>query len=215
MILAVHVADGVLRPEWWSGAWIPAIAIVSLSLYRLGPSEIPKLAMATALFFVASSVHFPIAGVSVHLLLTGLVGALAGWRSGLVIASGLFLQSRLIGHGGLLSLGFNLVIMTIPAIVIGETFRLLEWRWRSWPITFFIMAFATGFLGVALTVALGFAGLWFGTAPEIQPMSWAFAVAHVPIAVIEGFLTAAVLSYLHRAIYNSSTGNTSSNETSH
>src|SRR5262245_37115111 len=115
MILAVHIADGVLRPSWWISAWLLAAAFVAVSLYRLNAPEIPRLAMATALFFVASSIHLPIGGVSVHPLLTGLVGVLAGWRSGLVIATGLFLQSRLIGHGGILSMGFNVIVMASSA----------------------------------------------------------------------------------------------------
>jgi cobalt/nickel transport system permease protein len=218
MILAVHIADGVLRPDWWAGTWLLATALIVASLYRLNAQELPRLAMATALFFVASSVHLPVGGVSVHLLLTGLVGVIAGWRSGLVVAAGLFLQSRLIGHGGLLSLGFNIVIMAVPAIIVGAIYSRLAVRFcnrHRWQTVF---AFNAGCLGVALTVGLGFAGLRFGTASEIQPMTWTFVIAHVPIMAIEGLLSAAVLTYLSRVRPEPhwiATGNTSSSGTSH
>lgn len=218
MILAVHVADGVLRPEWWAGAWLLAIPLIAVSLYRLDAQEIPQLAMVTALYFVASSIHLPIGGVSVHLLLTGLVGVLAGRRAALVIAPGLLLQSRLIGHGGLLSLGFNIDIMAVSAIIAGAIYTNLAARHRDRQLWQGILAFGSACLGVALTVGLGFAGLRFGTASEIQPMTWTFVIAHVPIMAIEGLLSAAVLTYLSRVRpepHGIATGNTSSNGTSH
>src|SRR5262245_4206571 len=123
MVFAVHISDGVLRPLWWVSAWLIAALLVVIPLRRADPRELPRLGLAAALFFVASSVHFPFAGGRVHLLFTGLVGALAGLRAGAVVAVGLVLQNRLIGHGGFTSLGFNAVSMGLPAVILGCVYR--------------------------------------------------------------------------------------------
>jgi cobalt/nickel transport system permease protein len=71
----------------------------------------------TAAFFVASLVHVRVGPTSVHLLLNGLVGVVLGWRAGLAIPVGLFLQAALIGHGGFTTLGVNSVVLTVPALL--------------------------------------------------------------------------------------------------
>ena len=72
----------------------------SVPLFAAGPASgspfsdfaIPRIALMTAAFFVASLIHVPIGPTSVHLLLNGLVGVLLGWRSALAIAVGLLLH---------------------------------------------------------------------------------------------------------------------------
>lgn len=215
MLLAIHVADAVLRPEWWAVGWFLAIGVAIVGCYRLRTVELPHLAMVTAIFFMASSVHVPIGIGRAHLLLIGLVGSLAGWRSGLVILAGLFLQNRLIGHGGLLSLGFNTVAMAVPAILIGLALR---HRYRIWTAkSLSLFGLVAGGLGVVMTVGLSYLGLYFGSAPEWRSVTWVFLVVHIPVVIVEALLTAAVLCFLGRSGYSFSSprGITSSSDTSH
>ena len=46
-----------------------------------------------------------------------------GWRAGLAIPVGLFLQAVLLGHGGISTLGVNACVMTLPALAAGGLFR--------------------------------------------------------------------------------------------
>ena len=64
-------------------------------------ANLPKVAVVTSSFFVASLVHLPLGPTSVHLLLPGIVGALLGPAAFLSITIGLFLQSILFQFGGL------------------------------------------------------------------------------------------------------------------
>jgi cobalt/nickel transport system permease protein len=120
--LAVHISDGVLLPTWQFGGFALAALLVARGLWRLSDQEVPRLALLTAAFFVASLIHVRVGPTSVHLLLNGLVGIVLGWRSGLAIAVGLFLQAVLIGHGGFFALGVNTCIMTLPALAAAALF---------------------------------------------------------------------------------------------
>src|SRR5882724_5889079 len=109
--LAVHISDGVLSPAWQVGGFALAAVLVAIGLWRLGDAEIPRLALITAAFFVASLIHLRVGPSSIHLLLNALVGVVLGWRSGLAIAVGLLLQATLIGHGGFTALGVNTCVL--------------------------------------------------------------------------------------------------------
>jgi ABC-type Co2+ transport system permease subunit len=116
-LLAVHIAEGVLPLDWIIGGFTLAAVLVAVGARRLTDTEIPRVALFTAAFFVASLIHVPVGLTSVHLLLNGLVGVILGWRSGLAIAVGLFLQAVLVGHGGISSLGVNACVITLPALL--------------------------------------------------------------------------------------------------
>jgi cobalt/nickel transport system permease protein len=120
--LGVHIAD-VLPTGWWVGGVAAAAVLLVLNARRLADAEIPRLALLSATFFVASLIHLPIGPMtSVHLLLNGLVGLVLGRRAVLAIAIGLALQVILVGHGGYTSLGVNICVMTLPAYLSAALF---------------------------------------------------------------------------------------------
>jgi ABC-type Co2+ transport system permease subunit len=120
--LAVHIAD-VLPTAWWVGGYVASAVLLIATARRLADAEIPRLALMSATFFVASLIHVPIGlTTSVHLLLNGLVGIVLGRRAILAIVVGLALQAILIGHGGYTSLGVNTCVMTLPAYLAAAMF---------------------------------------------------------------------------------------------
>jgi ABC-type Co2+ transport system permease subunit len=123
MLLAVHISDGVLAPLWWSTAFPAALLLVALGARRLRDEEIPRIALLTAAFFIASSIHIRVGPTSVHLLLNGLVGVLLGPRAALAVAVGLVLQVMLLNHGGYQTLGVNTCLIAVPALLCGALFR--------------------------------------------------------------------------------------------
>jgi cobalt/nickel transport system permease protein len=211
MTLAIHIADGVLRTEWWVGGWVVAAAGVAAMLRLVSERDIARLAMVSAVFFVTSSVHLPLAGGRVHLLLPGFIAAVAGPAAALAVFVGLLLQTMMIGHGGITTLGVNAVCMGLPAAALGAV--------RDWPMIRRLSPPVRGFLfgcvGVVAAVGLGAAVLALGAAPGVRSMAWPFAVLHIPIALFEGLITAAALRYVDRPGSSSPTGNTSSSGTSH
>src|SRR5438132_14215793 len=115
MLFAVHISDTVLATPWWVGGLVLAALLCYVGSRRLQDEEVPRIALLTAAFFIASLVHVRIPPTSVHLILNGLVGVLLGWRACLAIPVGLFLQVVLIQHGGFTTLGINTCVMALPA----------------------------------------------------------------------------------------------------
>jgi cobalt/nickel transport system permease protein len=133
--LAVHISDGVLSPAWLASGFAVAALLTLLGFWRIRDEEIPRIALMTAAFFVASLLHVRVGPTSVHLLLNGLVGVVLGPRAALAIPVGLFLQAALLGHGGFGSLGVNSCIMVVPALLAWQLFGFLArlpWLRRPW-----------------------------------------------------------------------------------
>jgi cobalt/nickel transport system permease protein len=123
--LAVHFFDGQLPSLWWAGGIVLAAVLAFLGARRLRDEEIPRVALLTAAFFVASLPHIYVGPVAVHLLLGGLMGMVLGARVMLAIPIALFLQAVL-GHGGFLAIGINSCVMGIPALLSWSVFSLLR-----------------------------------------------------------------------------------------
>jgi cobalt/nickel transport system permease protein len=98
------------------GGLAVAALLAMVGAWRLRDEEVPRLALLTAAFFIASSIRVPVPPSSVHLLLNAPVGVLLGWRAGLAIPIGLALQAVLLAHGGYLVLGVNSCVMALPAL---------------------------------------------------------------------------------------------------
>ncbi len=132
---AVHISDGVLTWPWWAGGFVVAALLALLASWRVRDEEIPRIAVLTAAFFVASLIHVRVGPTSVHLLLNGLVGVVLGRRAPLAILVGLGLQAVLLGHGGFTTVGVNTCVMAIPALLAGWLFAGLQrvsWLRHPW-----------------------------------------------------------------------------------
>lgn len=135
LLWAVHISDGVLAPAWWLGGFAVSGLLAILASWRLREEEIPRVALLTAAFFVASLIHVRVGPTSVHLLLNGLVGVILGRRAALAIPVGLAMQAALIGHGGFSTIGINSCILVLPALLAWAIFRglhRLPWLGRPW-----------------------------------------------------------------------------------
>lgn len=134
-LFAVHISDNTLTPAWQAGGFVATALLILIGTFRLREEEIPRIALLTAAFFVASSIHFKVGPTSVHLLLNGLMGVVLGRRAALAIAIGVFMQAVLLTHGGFGVMGVNCCIMTIPALVAWQIFAgLKHLAWRSLPV---------------------------------------------------------------------------------
>ncbi len=146
---AVHILDGVLTAPFLLMGMVLAALLAVIGAWRLRDEEVPRLALLTAAFFIASSIRVPLPPSSVHLLLNGPIGVLLGWRAGLAIPIGLALQAVLLAHGGYSVVGVNSCVMALPALGAWCVFaglRRAPWRQRAW---FCGVLFAAG------TMALG------------------------------------------------------------
>nr|WP_246804727.1 energy-coupling factor ABC transporter permease [Desulfosarcina cetonica] len=97
----MHISDGVLPVSVAIGGYVASAALTVWSARQTRSEEMPKLAVMTAAFFVASLIHIPFGPTSVHLIIPGLTGAILGPSAFLSIGLGLLLQSLLFQFGGL------------------------------------------------------------------------------------------------------------------
>jgi cobalt/nickel transport system permease protein len=199
LLLAVHLSDGVLAWPWLVAGFGALPCFLWWGLRGLREEEIPRIALLSAAFFVATLIHIPTPPVSTHMLLNGLVGILLGRRAAVAIPLGLLLQATLFGHGGLTALGVNTAIMLLPALLVASLFRWCKCNDRFAHARFrWIMGCGLGVCGVLGTSVLFFLTLLFGSEEDLSWLAMVAFVLHLPIMIIEGFLTGVTINFLYR-----------------
>ncbi len=190
----MHISDGVLPTNVAVVSYIVTFGLAAWSTKKVKPEELPKIAVVTSSFFVASLFHIPLGPTSVHLLMGGLVGALLGPAAFISITLGIFLQSILFQFGGLTAVGANSLMMGIPALICAGLFKLIRGR------TLLSNTIAGAIIGVlGTTISAIFLALLLTTAGEdFMGVAKLALAAHVPVIIIEGFVSAFVISFLFR-----------------
>jgi len=191
----MHISEGILSaPVLVIGAGLTATA-VGYSLKKMEHKEIPKVAILSSVFFVASLIHVPIGPSSVHLILNGVIGVLLGWSAFPAILVALALQGVLFQFGGITTLGVNTFNMALPAIIC---FYLFNGGVRSENnFIALILAFVCGFLAVLLSGIMVAAALVFTREPFMQ-VAKLVLIAHLPVMILEGVLTVFCIGFLRK-----------------
>lgn len=190
----MHISEGVLPASVLLGGAALTAAGTALGLRRIDWDRVMTVALLAAAFFVASLIHVPVGPVSAHLVLNGLIGVILGWAAFPAILVALLLQALLFQFGGLLVLGVNTFNMALPPVICHYLFR-KALTGTSTPRTG--AAFACGFLSVLLTASL--TALSLGLAGEgFIPAAQSLLIAHLPVMVVEGCITALVIGFLYK-----------------
>jgi len=190
----MHISDGVLPISVTVGSYVASAALVAWSAHRTRNEDLPKLAVMTAAFFVASLVHVPFGPTSVHLLIPGLTGALLGSSAFLSIGLGLMLQSFLFQFGGLTALGANALMMGMPAILCGWFFQKYKGHTQLRQAVVGGIAGAVGSALAAIILAI----LLMTGGEDFFGVAKIALLAHVPVFIIEGTVSAFTISFLAR-----------------
>lgn len=201
----MHIPDGLVPPLWSGLGYAGTVGLLWWSCRRLQRATVetlaivPRLALLTAAFFSASAVYIPVPPTSVHLILVGGLGVLLGEGAMIAVVVGLFLQAVMFGHGGLTTLGLNALIMGIPALLAAALFRGL-WH-RCPPKGRSLLGFILGAGAVLLAVFLFSAVIILSLPAALdQQREWlaisAIVIAHLPLAILEGVVTASLLVFL-------------------
>ena len=215
----MHMADALLAPTVAATMYVASGAAAGFSVHKLRKDDeevkkLPVMAVSAALVFAGQMINYTIPGTgsSGHLcggmLLSALLGPQAGFLSMIVI---LTIQCLFFGDGGLLALGANVWNMAFYGCFVG--FYLI-WRpimHSNWfgkmgaraaqrmkiilaSIIGCIATLQLGAFSVVVETSLsGIAELPFGAFCAImQPI-------HLAIGLIEGLITAAVLTFVYEA----------------
>jgi cobalt/nickel transport system permease protein len=191
----MHISEGVLSaPVLIAGAVLTA-AGVAVGLKKMSYDRIPEVAVLSSAFFVASLIHVPIGPSAVHLVLNGLLGILLGWMAFPSILVALALQALLFQFGGITVLGVNTMIMAAPAVFVYILFSpLLKKRNLSVIGVAGFFAGSTGIAAGALLIAVALVS----TGESFANVAKVIVIAHVPIMIIEGIITAFCVLFLKR-----------------
>ncbi len=202
---AVHIGQDMIRPEWCGGGFVGAALLMVWGAWRTRDDEISRIAVMTAAFFVASSIHVPVpGGPPAHLLLTGLVGVVLGRRAALAIPVALFLQAVLFQHGALSTLGANTCVMVPPALISWGLFRVLcrsAWLRQAW--------FRGGLVAVS-TVTFILSGVYatallvsnWGTNVTEVDLAWANHIAFHPAMLAFALIAAVGAAWVEHRLQN-------------
>ncbi|NQT21378.1 MAG: energy-coupling factor ABC transporter permease [Planctomycetes bacterium] len=205
---AMHISEGIL-PAPWAGLWfVVAIPFVAWGLHdikvrsRQDPKYKTFLAMVGAAVFIISCMPIPIPGVGTcsHPCGTGLAAILIGPGPTVVITSiALLLQALFLAHGGLTTLGANIVSMGVVGGLAGYmSFRVL--KTARLPVA--LAAFGAGAIAdwatyastsFELSSALHADGSMWGMFATIMV---AFVPTQLPLGIFEGLLSAATYRFV-------------------
>lgn len=191
----MHIADGVLSAQVLAAGGAIAAGGTAVGLKKLDMEKVPRVAVMSAAFFVASLIHVPAGPSSVHLVMVGLVGLLLGWTCFPSLLIALSLQSLLFQFGGLTALGVNTVNHAVPGVIVYLLLGRAARRGRR-PAAAAAGA-AAGALGVILAAvmtafSLVFSGGQFTAAAKL------IVVSHLPVAAVEGVIGAFMVILLKR-----------------
>lgn len=207
---AMHLADGIL-PLGWAAFWtVVAAPFAAVAVFRYQkktarePQTKALVSMVAVVVFLLSCmpIPVPVVGTCSHPCGTGLAAILIGpWMTILVTVAALILQALFLAHGGLTTLGADVLSMGIVGAFSGWlVFTLL----RRTPASLGLAAFLAGLtadwctyamtsleLASALHGSQSFGRIWLTT-------SVAFLPTQAPVGVLEGVLTAGAVTFMVR-----------------
>ena len=195
----MHIMEGYLPLTWCIVWFVVAIIFVAVGIYQIKkivdetPESKALLAVSGAFMFVLSSLKLPsVTGSCSHPCGNGLGAALFGPAVTAVLATiVLIFQALLLAHGGLTTLGANIVSMGIVGpLVAWAVYKGLTKANISSTIAIFFAAFLGDLLTYVATsfqLAFAFPAPTFGGA--LTNFLIIFAVTQIPLAIGDGILT--------------------------
>ena len=192
----MHISEGVLNAPILATCGAISLGLVAYGFYTLKPAQIPKIAFVSAVFFTASFVHIPLGPSSIHLILSGLAGAMLGFEAVLAIFVGLVLQAVFFGYGGVSVLGVNTLIIALPAVLARFIFLsfydLLSKILRNFGL------FLCGFMPILVSsVLLSLVLVLNGD--EFKNFAYVLFAYNAVLALIEGIISLFVLNFILKA----------------
>jgi len=205
---AMHISEGIL-PASWAALWF-AVAIPFLiwgvrdleTRSTREPYFKPLVGLVGAAVFVISCMPVPVptAGSCSHPCGTGLAAIVIGPALTVVVTSvALLLQALFLSHGGLTTLGANIVSMGVVGAFAGYgAFRFLRRLGVPWIICAFMAGLISDWATYA-TTSFELASALHGTGSlgrMFMVVVVAFVPTQLPLGIFEGFLTAGAYRFL-------------------
>ncbi|ACR68279.1 cobalt transporter CbiM [Edwardsiella ictaluri] len=190
----MHISEGILTlPVIFSG-WGCSALLATLALRHTSTQQLPRIAVLSSAFFLASLVRIPLGASSIHFTLLGVMGIILGWSAFPAIFIALALQAILFQFGGLLSLGVNASVMGGAALL--GCLPLTPGLRRPGRLASGI-AFLCGALPIVIAAVLIYLALTWSHATLASTATLLF-IANLPLALLEGGITLFAFLFLKR-----------------
>lgn len=204
----MHVMEGFLPGPWWQIWFALSIPVIVYGIYKLNRlikenrEILPMLAVAGAFIFVMSALKLPsVTGSCSHPTGTGLAAILFGPAITAILGTIVLLyQSLFLAHGGLTTLGANVFSMGIIGPVVAYTIYKAGMKLN---LNFYFVVFMAATLGdwatyvvTSVELALAFPADPGGFMTSFKAFATIFAVTQIPLAIIEGAITALIFKYI-------------------
>jgi cobalt/nickel transport system permease protein len=189
----MHISEGLLSAPVLAAGWGAAALGLGAGLKKTPVEKLPETALISSVLFLISLVRVPLGPSSIHLTLLGLAGILLGWSALPALFTALLLQGLLLQFGGILSLGVNTAVMGSAALAAYGLMRLFPKK------LVLAAAFAGGFAAVITGSALVTLALFLSSEELFSTAALIFA-ANLPLAVVEGAITALCIGFLRRLL---------------
>ncbi len=207
---AMHIADGILPFSWavvWYAIAIPFIALGLGRMQKLAAEDLavkPLVGLIAAIVFIISCMPVPVpfVGTCSHPCGTGIAAVLLGPLIAVPVAvAALLLQALFLAHGGLSTLGANVLAMGVAGSFASYgAFRAARRIGSSLGVAGFCAGLAADwatYLTTSAELALGLQGAesfrsLFGA------IVLAFLPSQLPLGILEGAMTAGVVVMLSR-----------------
>ena len=193
----MHISEGILSGSVLAAGWAGTCALTAIGLKKTDTSRIVRTALVSSAFFLASLVNVRIGPSSTHMSLLAPMGLALGWGVFPAVLTALLLQAVLFGFGGLLVLGVNTFIMGTAALSVYLLFGKIIRDSKNTTLTA-----GASFIAGALAVLLGavLAGVCLGlTDNNFLNAAKVIVIAHLPLALIEGAVTAFMVMWLKKS----------------
>jgi cobalt/nickel transport system permease protein len=204
----MHIMEGFLPWQWCIVWWLIAVpflvmGIIELrSMMRKDREYLPLLGVCGAFIFILSALKLPsVTGSCSHPTGTGLSTMCFGvFITSIIGAIVLLFQALLLAHGGLSTLGANMVSMAIGGPLAGYAiYRLLKDTSLNIYITVFIVAVVADLVTYIITsfeLALAYPAQVGGVVASFTAFFAIFAITQIPLAIVEGCVLALVFKYV-------------------
>lgn len=205
---AMHIAEGYLALNWCIFYFVLAAPFIILSIRELRKiikrnSDIKMLlALMAAYVFMMSALKLPsVTGSSSHPTGTGLGAVVFGPVVMVIISTVVLLfQALLLAHGGLTTLGANVLSMGIVGPFVAYfIYKILKKKNES------VAVFSACALGNLLTyvitsiqLALAFPSADGGVIVSAVKFLGVFAVTQVPLAIVEGIVSVVIYDFIKK-----------------
>ncbi|MGD0486977.1 MAG: energy-coupling factor ABC transporter permease [Syntrophorhabdales bacterium] len=207
---AMHISEGILPFPWalfWFCVAAPFLAVGLRRLAAASKDDLsfkPLVGFMAAVVFIISCIPLPVptVGTCSHPCGTAISAILLGPAiSVLVAAVALLIQALFLAHGGLSTLGANIVSMGIVGSFSGFLmFRLMRACGAGLPVACFAAGVAADWL-TYLATSFILASALKGSEP-LMPLlikiSMAFVPTQLPIGFLEGAMTAGMVMLLQK-----------------